>query len=93
MLLRNIEAIMGKTGAERQAAYRKARAKAGENGERRINTWVSTSASLALARLSARYGVTRREMLERLILASDQQIVSSLDPDTDDWKKYFMVTQ
>ena len=83
---------MAKTTAERQAAYRKARATAGENGERRINTWVSTGAFLALQRLSKRYGVTQREMIERLVLASDNQILEAIDPDSDEWKDYFTVT-
>ena len=43
---------MAKTGAERQTAYRKGRPMAGENGERRINTWVSTGAALGLSRLA-----------------------------------------
>ena len=83
---------MAKTAAERQAAYRKQRATAGENGERRINTWVATSAALALGRLAKRYGVTQREMLERLILEANQQIVKSLDIDSQEWSDYFNVT-
>ncbi len=84
---------MAKTVAQRQAAYRKSRPEAGENGERRINAWVSTAAFLALGRLARSYGVTQREMIERLVLASDQQIVDSLDPDSAEWEAYFSVTQ
>lgn len=84
---------MAKTAAERQAEFRKNRATARENGERRINTWVTTGAALALVRLSKRYGVTQREMLERLILAADQQIVATLNPDSQEWSDYFSVTQ
>lgn len=84
---------MAKTVAERQAAYRKGRAEAGENGERRLNTWVSTGSSLALDRLAKRYGVTKREMIERLVLEADQKIVGSLDPDSTEWGEYFSVTQ
>jgi hypothetical protein len=84
---------MAKTVAERQAAYRKGRAEAGENGERRLNTWVSTGSSLALDRLAKRYGVTKREMIERLVLEADQKIVGSLDPDSREWEEYFSVTQ
>ena len=84
---------MAKTVAERQAAYRKGRAEAGENGERRLNTWVSTGSSLALDRLAKRYGVTKREMIERLLLEADQKIVGSLDPDSREWEEYFSVTQ
>ena len=80
---------MAKTAAERQAEYRKKRAVAGNNGERRINTWVATGTALALVRLSNRYGVTQRDMLERLVLAADQQIVSTLDPDSQEWTNYF----
>ena len=49
---------MAKTTAERQATYRKERPLAGENGEKRINTWVSTGSHMALSRLANRYGVT-----------------------------------
>ena len=62
---------MAKTAAQRQADYRGRRATAGDNGERRINTWVSTGAALALARLAQHHGLSRRELLERLVLAAD----------------------
>ena len=81
-----------RTAAERQAAYRKSRPTAGENGERRINTWVTTGASLALARLAQRYGVTQRVMLERLIRAADDTVTSQLDPASPAWAAYFSVT-
>jgi hypothetical protein len=74
---------MAKTNAERQAAFRKNRAVAGENGERRINTWVTTSAALALARRSRHHGFTQRTMLEHLILVADQQIIDGLNLDSE----------
>jgi hypothetical protein len=80
------------TAAERQAAYRKRRPEAGENGERRINTWVTTGTALALARLARRHGVTNREMLQRLITAADADIVAALDPTSPEWSGYFDVT-
>ena len=82
---------MAKTPAQRQADYRAKRAFAGGdgNGERRVNTWISTSAFCALDRLAYRYGVTKREILERLILSEDDKIVSSLDPDSPEWGVYF----
>ncbi len=82
---------MAKTAAERQAAYRASRYNAGLNGEgeQRLNTWVSIGAHLALERLAARYGVTLRGMLERLILAEDEKLLASLDMDTPDWDAYF----
>lgn len=65
---------MAKTSAERQADYRARRATAGDNGERRINTWVSTGAALALARLAQHHGLSQREMLERLLLEAEKDI-------------------
>lgn len=78
-----------RTTAERQAAYRKARPTAGENGERRINAWVTTGAALALARLARHHGFTNREMLERLITAADDKITARLDPKSCAWNAYF----
>ena len=74
-----------KTSAERQATYRQKRTNAAESGESRINTWITTGAALALGRLAKRYGVTRREMLERLILAAEQQTVQTFDMDSQEW--------
>lgn len=84
---------MAKTTAERQSEYRKKRPLAGENGERRLNTYLSTSTSLALSRLAKRYGVTKREIMEKLINDADRKIVNELELDSEDWVKYFCVTQ
>ncbi len=65
---------MAKSAAERQREYRARRPFAGENGERQINTWVSTGAALALKRLARHYGITQREMLERLIFDADRLV-------------------
>jgi hypothetical protein len=83
---------MAKTAAERQAHYRNGRSMAGESGERRINTWVSTGAHMALNRLAKRYGVTKREMLEKLISEADGKIKDTLNTD-EQWDAYFDVTQ
>ena len=71
---------MGMSNAERQAAYRARRPYEGPggNGERRLNAWVSTGASLALARMSRRYGVTKREMLEKLIMDEAERIEKNM---------------
>ncbi|TBU77174.1 hypothetical protein DNK10_06600 [Pseudomonas daroniae] len=86
---------MAKSSAQRQAEYRARRAFAGSdgNGERRINTWVSTACALGLERLARRYSVTQREMLERLIVAADEEIISSLNIDSEKWRDYFNVTR
>lgn len=82
---------MAKTPAERQKEYRAQRPFAGEdgNGERRINTWVSTRAALALDRLAKHYGVTKREMLEKLIVAEDEKFLRTIKNDEAEWGKYF----
>lgn len=53
---------MAKTSAQRQQDYRRQRPFAGPegNGERRLNTWLSTAANLSLERLACRYGVTKQ---------------------------------
>jgi len=81
---------MTQTGAERQATYRQRRATAGDNGERRISTWVATGAALALER---HHGVSQREMLEQLITAADGRITKRLDPTSPEWTAYFSVTE
>ena len=87
--------MTAKTNAQRQADYRKSRATAGENGdgERRINAFVSTATSFALARLARHHGVTKRELLEKMILGADRKITNGLDGDSEEWAKYYNVTQ
>lgn len=89
MLPGNAEHDMAKTPSQRQAAYRAKRATAGDNGERRLDTWISTAASLALDRLAKRDRVTKREIIEQLALAANERIVASLDPDSPAWGDYF----
>ena len=86
---------MARTTAQRQAAYRARRATAGNdgNGERRLSTWVSTEADLALERLARRYAGTKREMLERLVLRADAAIVRRLEPDSAEWDAYFIAAR
>ena len=82
---------MAQTAAQRQATYRGRRATSGKdgNGDRRLDIWVSTEADLALTRLARRYSVTKRQMLERLIVRADDAIVRRLDPDSEQWDQYF----
>ena len=81
---------MAKTNAERQQQYRKNREMAGpdKNGERRLNTWLSTGAKLALKRLAARYGVTEKDMLEKLVSDADDKIFTTLEFDSADYVAY-----
>jgi hypothetical protein len=82
---------MTTTAAQRQATYRARRHIAGPdgNGERRLNTWITTEASLALGRLAKRYGVTQRQILERFITAEDDRILATLEPGSPEWDAYF----
>ena len=79
-----------KTGAERQAAYRARRATAGANGQgdRKLSTYVSTGAHLALARLAAHRGTTRRAILERLLIEEDDRVSRTLEFDSPEWERY-----
>jgi hypothetical protein len=81
---------MAKTAAQRQAAYRAQRPFAGStgNGERRLSIWIDTSTELAITRLARRYAVTKRQIIERLVLAEDNRILSSIDSDTPEWDAY-----
>jgi len=79
---------VAKTVAERQKEYRANRQLAGENGERRVTAYVSTRAALALKRLSRSYGVTQRELLEKLLIAEEDKVLRGLNLDSDEGKKY-----
>jgi hypothetical protein len=78
---------MATTSAERQRAYRARRPCAGENGERRLQTWVSTAAALALGRLARHAGMTRRAFLEKLVLDADQVTTRAMSDEVFD--QYF----
>jgi hypothetical protein len=84
---------MAKTAAERQAEYRARRPHAGNdgNGERRLNLWLSTRADLAVRRLARRYCVTKRELIERLVIAEDDRILATIDLDSPEWENYFQI--
>ncbi len=68
---------MAKTSAERQADYR-ARRNGGE-GDRRLNTWVSTISHFALERLSKHHNLTKRELLENLISSADNIMLNDVE--------------
>jgi hypothetical protein len=82
---------MAKTSAQRQKDYRSQRPFAGPdgNGERRLNTWLSTAAGLALQRLAKHQGISQRQVLEQLLRTADENVINHLDPDTPAWDDYF----
>jgi len=85
---------MAKTAAQRQAAYRARRPHSGHdgNGERRLSVWIETGASLALARLARRYAVTQQTLIEQLVVAENERILAGIEPDSAQWRAYFIDT-
>ena len=69
---------MAKTVAERQRDYRARRGEAGENGERRLNLWIPTGAAITLQRLATFHGVTKRQILEDLLLKEDTLVTKNM---------------
>ena len=61
-----------KTNAQRQADFRNRHFKAEDGQLSRLNIAISVHAKSALERLSCRYGVTQRDMLERLIKRAEE---------------------
>jgi hypothetical protein len=62
------------TNAERQRAYRQRQAEVGKH----LSVWVDVTAKRALERLSCRYGVTQRAMLERVLVEAESRTVEGL---------------
>lgn len=81
---------MAMTTAERQAKYRESRHHAGKHGDgqRRINAWVDLGTYLALERISLRYGLTKRDALEKVIRAEDERIFAGMEYNSKEWNEY-----
>lgn len=70
---------MAKTNAEIQAAYRRNRPYARNfDGEMRLNTWVLSSAKMALSRMALHFGVSEKALLERLILDEQERLTRGM---------------
>lgn len=82
-----------KTNAQRQEMYRWRRAN-GIDGDyrQRLDMYIATEASFALARLASYYGKSEREILEELIKAHEAPILKQLDIDAPEWDAYFNKT-
>jgi len=80
-----------KTNAEIQADYRNSRSLAGDTGEQRMYTWVSTGAKLALKRLALRSNISQRKMLEQLLIQADEEIKEGLSD--SEFDVYLGITQ
>ena len=51
--------------------------------------WVRSGTALALDRLARRYCVTKQEMIERLVIAEDDRVLSDIELDSPEWDAYF----
>lgn len=82
---------MASTAAQRQAKYRRQAIERSqeEGGEARLVVWLSLSTKIALARLARHHGVSRREVLARLIQAADDAEIEKIEMNTPEWKRYF----
>ncbi len=76
-LLRN-EAIMGKTNAQRQAAYRARHFMAVDGGLERLSLAVSVPTKAQLERLAFCYAVTQREVIESLLAQAERRLLETL---------------
>lgn len=77
---------MGKSNAERQAAYRKRHHRKNldvDEGElrARLSVMVSRDAKWQLERLATYYGVTQRQALERALAEAEWRIIETLSSD------------
>jgi hypothetical protein len=79
-----------KTVAERQRDYRVRRQQGG--GDRRLNTWISALAYSALEQLSERCGITKREMIELLVITVDTDVSAISKLNSTEWDAYFGTT-
>lgn len=72
-----------KTSADRQALYRRRKQLAGDNGKSNLNVWIDNSALFALRRLAAFYQKTELEILEKLIVKADEDVMGSVSSKGD----------
>lgn len=63
--------------AKRQAEYRKRHIK--EGSDQRLNVILDLQAKLALERMAKHYGVTNKNVLERLLLEAQSQLIAQMD--------------
>ena len=78
---------MGKSNAERQAAYRERHFKALDGELERLNLAVSVPAKAQLGRLASCYAVTQREVIESLLAQAERRLLNDLAP--DEHSQYF----
>lgn len=66
-----------KANAKRQAEYRKRHIK--EGSDQRLNVILDLQAKLALERMAKLHGVSNKELLERVLLEAQSQLLANLN--------------
>ena len=79
------------SNAERQAAYRQRHLNDVEGQGERINMVVTVQAKAQLERLARHYGVTKRELLVRVLAEAERKLVDRLGRAAE--KSYYDDTQ
>jgi len=69
------------TNAERQRLYRQRHLKDVEGNKARLNTLISASAKLSLARLAKHYAVRQTALLEQLIADAEKEALAKMSGD------------
>jgi len=78
---------MSKSSKERQQNYRD-RQRLG-NADRKLNLWTSSQSYCALERLTDHFKITKREVIEQLIIILDKDVTEIKKLDQSQWDKYF----
>jgi hypothetical protein len=69
--------ILKKANAKRQAEYRKRHIK--EGSDQRLNVILDLQAKLALERMAKLHDVSNKELLERVLLEAQSQLLANLN--------------
>lgn len=72
-----MQEIKKKDNAKRQAEYRKRHIK--EGSDQRLNVILGLDAKLALERMAKHYGVTNKNVLERLLLDAQSRLIEDME--------------
>jgi hypothetical protein len=78
---------MAKSSKERQQNYRDRQRL--DNVDRRLNLWISYQAYCGLERLIDHFKITKREVIEQLIIILDSDVTEIRKLDPTKWDEYF----
>jgi len=78
---------MAKNTKERQQEYRDRQRLS--SVDRRLNLWINSQAYCALERLSDHFRITKREVIEQLVVILDSDVTGIKKLDPSEWDEYF----